>query len=48
MWDRKSRYEKKLSPGEVLFRENDLGEEMYLIGQVKIAANPWRKIGILP
>lgn len=36
MWDRKSRYEKKLSPGEVLFRENDLGEEMYLIRSGKI------------
>jgi len=36
MWDRKSRYEKKLSPGEVLFHEHDLGEEMYLIRSGKI------------
>jgi CRP-like cAMP-binding protein len=36
MWDRKSRYEKKLNSGEVLFRENDQGEEMYLIRSGKI------------
>lgn len=39
MWDKKSRYEKKLARGEVLFREGDKGEEMYLIrsGKIKLS-----------
>lgn len=38
MFDRKSRYEKKLAPGDVLFTEGDQGDEMYLIrvGKVKL------------
>lgn len=36
MWERKSRYERKLSPGEVLFREGEKGGEMYLIRSGKL------------
>lgn len=39
MWDKKSRHEQHLSPGEVLFKEGDTGEEMYFIrnGKIKIS-----------
>lgn len=39
MWDKKSRYEKRLTRGEVLFKEGDRGEEMYLIrsGKIKLS-----------
>ena len=39
MWDKKNRYETKLARGEVLFKEGDRGEKMYLIrsGKIKLS-----------
>ncbi len=36
MWEKKQKFEKKLSTGEVLFKEGDTGEEMYFIREDKI------------
>ncbi len=39
MWEKKPRYERHVPKGEIIFKEGDLGEEMYFIrkGKVKIS-----------